>query len=331
MTKTDILKMLNDADTYVSGQDICDKLELSRTAVWKAIKQLKEEGYEIDAIKNKGYLIKSVPDRITDLEIKSLLADGDIVEDIIYFEETDSSNNQAKIMAEHGHKMPFLVIAEEQTAGKGRRGRKWISPKKSGIYMTLAIKPDIPPQKASMLTIVAAMAVANGLKKACFDGHEGICQIKWPNDIVINKKKAVGILTEMSAEPDMVNYVVVGIGINVNNNDFDESIREMATSISLESKAQVSRRDIIAGFIHEFSRLYKTFEESSDLSGLMDEYNKCLVNINNRVKILGDASQYEAQALGIDKYGRLLVKKDDGEVTAVLFGEVSVRGLYGYA
>ena len=196
--KAEILRLLRETDGYVSGQELCNQFGVSRTAVWKAINQLKEAGYEIEAVQNKGYHLVSVPDRMDEVELASIRKTEWAGAETYYFDKIDSTNTKAKELAEEGHPSGTFVVADQQTAGKGRRGRSWDSLPGTGIYMTLMLKPDINPNHASMLTLVTAMAVANAMHRVT--GAEAL--IKWPNDIVINGKKICGILTEMSAQFD---------------------------------------------------------------------------------------------------------------------------------
>lgn len=189
--KTKILRQLRTTNEYVSGQMLCDELGVSRTAVWKAINQLKEEGYTIEAVQNKGYKITGYPDILTAEEIESQLNPDDTVKKVVYAPEIDSTNNEAKRNAENGAKDGTLYITESQTGGRGRRGRQWVSPSGSGIWMTLLLRPQINPANASMLTIVAAMAVTMAIRRAVAEeGADVECHIKWPNDVVINKRKS---------------------------------------------------------------------------------------------------------------------------------------------
>ena len=350
--KSEILHLLRCADDYVSGQQLCETFGVSRTAVWKVINQLKEEGYVINSVQNKGYRITEYPDIITASEIESLLLDDDgnmqgICQHIKYFDETDSTNNQAKLAAEKDAQDGTLFVAECQTGGRGRRGRNWVSPPGSGIWMTLLIRPDIRPDEASMLTIVAAMAVSSAITKvtkydakAILSDEKDIsfadnkieqCKIKWPNDIVLDKKKICGILTEMSAEPEHVNYVVTGIGINVNTTEFADEIKDMASSIFVQTGVRIKRSHVVAQFAHDFTEYFNRFIKTQDLSLLVDDYNKMLINAGKTVRIEERGDAYTAEAYGIDNEGRLIVKVDDtGEEKKIIAGEVSVRGLYGY-
>lgn len=324
--KTELLRRLRNADSYVSGQELCDQFGVSRTAVWKWINQLKAEGYQIDAVSNKGYQITSYPDNITASEIESLLTEQDIIKHVVFFDETDSTNNEAKRDAEKGAKDGTLYLTEAQNAGRGRRGRQWLSPAGSGVWMSLLLRPELDPRFASMLTIVTAVAVVEAIQQDI----DVDCKIKWPNDIVVNKHKVCGILTEMSAEMEQINYVVIGIGINVNTEDFDESIKDMASSIYKETGVHVKRSELISRFSKSFSKYYQKFLQTKDLSGLLEVYNNMLINKNKQVKIIDRDTTFTAVAQGMNELGELIIQKEDGSIENVVAGEVSVRGLYGY-
>lgn len=248
---------------------------------------------------------------------------------IIYFKETDSTNNQAKRLAMEGAEHGTLVVADRQTAGKGRLGRSWTSPAGTGIFMSLILKPAFKPEHASMLTLVAALATAKALEQ-----ETGLKpMIKWPNDLVVNKKKVTGILTEMSADVEHIDYVVVGIGINVNMTEFPEEIRETATSLRLEAGHEVDRASLITAFLKHFDEEYERFEKTEDLTLLQEEYNERLINREKEVRILDPAHPdggYNGRALGINEAGGLLIERENHEIEAITSGEVSVRGVYGY-
>lgn len=325
--KGEILHILKHAQGYVSGQELCEKFGVSRTAVWKAVNQLKAEGYEIEAVTNKGYRIVSCPDVISAEEVKSLLATKWAGQQIAYYSVLDSTNNRAKRMAEEGAPHGTLILADEQTGGRGRRGRSWETPPKSSIAMTLIIRPKLPPEKASMLTLVQGMAVAS----ACRELLGLPAKIKWPNDVVIDGKKICGILTEMSAEMDDIHYLVIGTGINANMEEFPEEIRGVATSLSLQAGRKVNRAEVICCCMKYFEKYYGIFMETEDLSGLKELYHKILVNLNAEVCVLEPGNEYRGISRGINEKGELLVEKEDQTVETVFAGEVSVRGIYGYA
>lgn len=323
--KSEILEALRETDGYVSGQDLCNKFGVSRTAVWKAIKQLKEAGYEIEAVPNKGYHIVSAPDLMNKVELESIRNTTWAGQEIYYYDVTDSTNIRAKELAEEGHPGGTLVVADRQEAGRGRRGRSWDSPSGTGIFMTLLLKPEMNPNHASMLTLVAAMAVARAISKCA--NTEAL--IKWPNDIVIGGKKICGILTEMSAQFDFINHIVIGIGINVHNEHFPEEIAETAGSILLQTGKRIRRAELIEQILEQFEHYYAIFMETEDLSGLVREYNSILVNMNKSVRVLDPKEPFEGKAMGITKKGELIVDTWESR-KMVSSGEVSVRGLYGY-
>ena len=209
--RAETLRLLRESGENVSGQDLCEHFGISRTAVWKIMNQLKEEGYEIEAVQNKGYRLLNEPDLMTKDELESRTHTKYVGQTVYYSHEVDSTNTWAKRLAEEGAPNGTLTTAETQTAGKGRRGRVWKSPEGTSVSMSLLLYPDLEPAKAPMLTIVMGLAVVQGVQRAL-----GVdTRIKWPNDAVLNGKKLCGILTEMSAQIDNINYVVIGTGINV--------------------------------------------------------------------------------------------------------------------
>ena len=324
--KEEILKMLRETDGYISGQELCNKFGVSRTAIWKVMKQLKEAGYNIEAQQNKGYHIVSAPDVMDAAELKSIWKPKWVGCEILYFDSIDSTNTKAQELAEKGYPSGTLVVADKQIAGKGRRGRNWESPSGCGIFMTLMLKPDINPNNASMLTLVSALAVAKAL--ADITGKDA--KIKWPNDIVIDGRKVCGILTEMSAQFDYINNIVIGIGINVNNSSFPEEISATASSLRLLSGGQKYRRaEIIEKIMEYFEKYYSIFLETEDLSALVNEYDAMLVNMKKQVKVLDPKEPFEGKAMGITKTGELIVDTWESR-KLVSSGEVSVRGIYGY-
>ncbi len=294
--------------------------------MWKAINQLKEAGYEIEAQQNKGYRLMAAPDLMTEAEIKSLMHTDWVAKEVLYFDTIDSTNTKAQELAEKGYPSGTLVVADKQESGKGRRGRSWVSPSGTGIFMTLMIKPDINPNNASMLTLVAALAVAKAITSVT--GEEAL--IKWPNDIVVNGKKVCGILTEMNAQFDYINHIVVGIGINVHNESFPEEISQMASSLMIEAGGKrFHRAQIIAETMSYFEQYYDTFLKTQDLSALVREYDELLVNMNKAVRVLDPKEPFDGKAMGITPKGELIVDTWESR-KLVSSGEVSVRGIYGY-
>lgn len=243
-----------------------------------------------------------------------------------YYEETDSTNIRARELAREGQPHGTLIVADAQTEGRGRQGRTWQSPAGGSIYMSVILRPEIPASKACMLTLVAALSTAEAIKE-CTGIDAGI---KWPNDLVINGKKVVGILTEMSAGTDKIDYVVIGVGINVNVEGFSVELKKTATSLKIETGLSFDRKTLIRAVMKRLEHNYKIFTETLNLKNLQEKYNSLLINKDRQVKILCGPRSYEAYALGINQKGELLVRKEDNTVEAIYAGEVSVRGLYGY-
>lgn len=329
MKNEEILKRLREADGFVSGQELCEYYGVSRTAVWKAIRRLQEDGYRIEAQNNRGYrLVESGDcDVLSKLEIESHMDTSWIGKKLVFHKETGSTNIDAKMLAENGEESGAVVAADMQTAGRGRRGRGWVSPAGKDIYMTIMLRPQCRPEKASALTLVMALAVIEAVREVT--GQE--CGIKWPNDVVVNGKKICGILTEMSAEPEEIHYVVTGAGINVNQAQMADEIRDKATSLYIEGGVPVNRAKLLARVLRFFEENYEVFEKTWDLSGLVDKYNGYLVNRGREVRVLDPKGAFNGTALGINEKGELIVRRaDSGEQELVYAGEVSVRGIYGY-
>lgn len=317
--------MLRDAEGYVSGQELCNQLGVSRTAVWKVINQLKDAGYGIEAVQNRGYHMVSAPDVVNVPELESLRTTQWAGCEIHYYESLDSTNTKAKELAEQGCPQGTLVVAECQTAGRGRRGRGWESPSGDGIFMTMVLKPEINPNNAPMLTLVTALAAARAITRVTGES----AQIKWPNDIVMDGKKIVGILTEMSAQFDYINHIVVGVGINVHNESFPEELAETAGSLLLICGRRFHRASLIEAFLEEYERVYGIYLETEDMTGLQKEYEGMLANKGRQVRVLDAKEPFEGKAMGITKKGELIVDTWESR-KLVSSGEVSVRGIYGY-
>lgn len=324
--KTEILMLLRENGTYISGQELCSRFGVSRTAVWKVMNQLKEEGYIIEAIQNKGYRLVENPDVLSLSELKSRIHNTWAGECIYFYEETGSTNIDAKKLAEEGAAHGTVVIADKQNAGRGRRGRSWESPAGKDLYFTILLRPDFAPDRAAALTLVMALSVAQAVRKYC--GLEA--EIKWPNDVVVNGRKICGILTEMNVETDYIQYVVTGAGINVNLEEMPEIIRETATSLLIEGGRRVNRAALLETVLERYEENYNKYREHTDMGSMLEDYNSFLVNRNKQVKVLDPKGEWEGTARGINSAGELLVERENGEIAEVYAGEVSVRGLYGY-
>ena len=266
---------------------------------------------------------------------------------LYYYDKTDSTNLRIRQLAEEGAPEGTLAVADMQTAGRGRRGRGWISPSGMNIYMSLLLKPAIPASDASMITLIAAMAVAGAVRDipeastgGMADTSTGVSgtpadiKIKWPNDIVVGGRKVCGILTEMDLDGETIRDVIVGIGINVNQDsreEFPEEIRETASSLRIElGTGEIDRSALIARIMDLFEKEYDEFIKCGDLSFMKDRYNDMLAGLGGQVRVLDPKGEYTGISRGMDERGRLLVETDEGEVRTVYAGEVSVRGLYGY-
>lgn len=324
--RSEILALLRDREDYVSGQELCERFGVSRTAVWKAIGQLKKEGFFIEAVKNRGYRLMQEEEIFGQHELESRMDTRWAGHPVIFYGVLDSTNLRAKLDAEKGASQGTLVVADMQTAGRGRRGRGWSSPAGVNAYFTLILKPDFEPDKASMLTLVMAMAVAEGITETC--GAEAY--IKWPNDIVIGGKKVCGMLTELSVQQEYIQHVVIGAGINVGLQEFAPEIADMATCLERECGRKVPRAELIVYIMKAFEKYYEKFLETLDFSGLKETYDGLLINCGREVRVLDPKGEYMGISKGINAAGELLVELPDGSVAAVYAGEVSVRGIYGY-
>ena len=326
MLKNEVLKILLSNKSHVSGQNISKYLGVSRTAIWKAVSTLKKDGYNIESVNNKGYLLLNKNETLSRVEIEQCINAYNYSNPpkIIYLNEVDSTNNYAKKVSDSLN-TDVLVVSDMLTLGKGRLGRSWDSPSGSSIFMSLCIKPDIAIEKASIITLVMAVSLCEAIEEI----YSIEPLIKWPNDIVFNSKKISGILTEMSSDMDGIKYIISGVGINVNNKDFPDNIKETASSLFLETGTLMDRARLIASTVYHFYNNFNIFLKTEDMTDLKEKYEKHLANIGKEVKILDPKNKYTAIALGIDESGALLVNTD-GKIKRIISGEVSVRGLYGY-
>lgn len=324
--KQRLLELLQKEEGFLSGQALSERLSVSRTAVWKGMKALEEDGYEIEAVRNKGYRLKREPDILTMESCASRIHTRWMGRQLLVYDVTDSTNTRLKLAGEQQAPHGTVAVADCQEAGKGRMGRSWTTPKGTALAFSVLLRPQIPPQKASMLTLVAALAVSMAL-----DETAGICtRIKWPNDIVFEGKKLCGILTEMSADMDQIHYVITGIGINVQMTEFPEEIRATATSLKLASGKEVLRSQVLGRVLVHFEELYEQFVQEQSMAGLKEAYESRLASLDRPVSVLAPEGPWRGMCMGIRDDGALLVRHEDGSVEAVIAGEVSVRGIYGY-
>ena len=323
--KAEILALLRESDDYISGQELCRRFGVTRSAVWKAVGQLKKEGYEIEAVQNRGYkLVKA--EVYGESELRSRIRTVWVGSELHFYRITGSTNLLAKQAGEEDAPHGALFVADEQTAGRGRRGRSWQSPPGANIYFTILLRPDFAPDQASMLTLVMAHSVACAIHR--LTGLEP--SIKWPNDVLLEGKKVCGILTEMSVEREYIHYVVCGVGINVVSQDFPEGIREHAIAVEEVYGQAVSKGALLQYVMEDFERDYDAFVAAGDLTPLLESYNGMLVNRDRRVRVLDPKGEWEGIARGINAGGELLVEGIEGGIQNIFAGEVSVRGIYGY-
>lgn len=323
--KAEILALLRESDDYISGQELCRRFGVTRSAVWKAVGQLKKEGYEIEAVQNRGYkLVKA--EVYGESELRSRIRTVWAGSELHFYRITGSTNLLAKQAGEEDAPHGALFVADEQTAGRGRRGRSWQSPPGANIYFTILLRPDFAPDQASMLTLVMAHSVACAIHR--LTGLEP--SIKWPNDVLLEGKKVCGILTEMSVEREYIHYVVCGVGINVVSQDFPEGIREHAIAVEEVYGQAVSKGALLQYVMEDFERDYDAFVAAGDLTPLLESYNGILVNRDRRVRVLDPKGEWEGIARGINAGGELLVEGIEGGIQNIFAGEVSVRGIYGY-
>ena len=320
MYKDKILKHLISSNSgFTSGAELARRLHITRAAVWKHIKTLKREGYEIEAAPSKGYRLAAVPDILLLDDLTRGLKTRTIGREIHFFPEAVSTNTLAMELAAKGAADGTVIIAETQTGGKGRLGRTWISPK-GNLYMSVILRPEIPPHKAPLITLMAAVAVASTIRQQ-FGVQAGI---KWPNDILISGKKTAGLLTEMRAEPDRVRHVVLGIGINVNMDmaELPVPLRKLSTTLSAETGKKIDRAFFLRQFFEELDRWYQIFLKNG--AAVIEAWEMFNTTVGNRVAVSGTGETVEGVAQGIDSDGRLILKLDDGALRQVAAGDVTI-------
>ncbi|HHX17417.1 MAG TPA: biotin--[acetyl-CoA-carboxylase] ligase [Clostridium sp.] len=333
--KSRILKKLkNTKEGYVSGEQLSEYLGVSRTYIWKCIKELREEGYVIKSSPKIGYKLSYIPDVINSKEIMEERESKLLGKNIIYFPEIDSTNNYAKKIAQEGCEEGTVVIADLQTSGRGRLGRQWNSADKKGILMSVVLKPKISIEELQIITLVASVTVVEAIKELT-----GIdLGVKWPNDIILDGRKVCGILIEASMEMDKINFVVLGIGLNVwhEKEDFFGELEEKATSLSIymRKKGQLNdiiirRSEIIKRILYKLEGLYDKVNKG-DLESITALWRKYSVTLGKEVLIVVKGEQHSGMAIDITKEGKLIVECIDGTRKEVLSGEIFVRGLLGY-
>jgi len=326
--KEEILAVLkSNPGVYISGQSLSESLGVSRTAIWKYINALKEEGYDIESVSKKGYRLVASPDLLTGDEVSPFLSTKCIGRSYFHFDTLESTNTKAKELASGPCLDGAVIVSEEQTTGKGRLGRQWVSPKHRGIWMSIILKPDIEPSGVPRIVHIAAAAVVLAMQEI------GIkASIKWPNDIILNGKKVCGILTEMSGEINHIDYVVVGIGINANLElqDIPSEITEKASSLLIETGSEVDRKALSAKVLNHFETLYLDFLETGTIDASVKICRDRSILLGRDIRVISRNKERKAKAVDISIDGELIVQFEDGRIEPISSGEVSVRGLNGY-
>ena len=318
-----ILDILLNADDFISGQEISENLGVSRQAVWKSINALKEKGYEIQSVTNRGYRLVSSPDYLNESSLKSLLHNKIIGKNLIVLDSVNSTNDYLKKLGNEGCENGTVVAAREQTKGKGRLGRTWQSKKDDGIAFSVLLRPNVAPSEVSAITPLAGLAVC----KAIREYTRLDCVIKWPNDIIVGRKKLVGILTEMSAEFDAVEYVITGIGINVDHTSFPEEIAFKATSLLLETGRHIDKNEFLACVLeHLENEFVKNNLELTPTA--LSEYTDLCATVGRSVTFQRGTRRISGMAVGVSEHGELKVMMSDGTISLVNSGEVTVQGIY---
>jgi len=311
-----ILDLLKKSPEYVSGEEISSHLKISRQALWKHIHALIDAGYDIAAVPHLGYRLVSSPDRLFPSEVTRRLNTRFVGKKIHYFDSVSSTMDDALRLALSGSPEGTAVIAESQTKGRGRLGRDWYSPKYKGVYFSLILRPLIPPNQAPLLTLMSAVSLCEAIKE-----NTGLaCQIKWPNDILLHNKKVGGILTELNGETDVSRFMVIGIGINVNNDK--RSMLPQSTSLKEIKKQDISRVELLQEIFRRLESNYLAFQKkgSAYITGEWREWN---ITLGRRVKVTCHKEHIEGEAVDIDADGGLLVRNDPGLIRKVLAGDVT--------
>ncbi|MED4204191.1 biotin--[acetyl-CoA-carboxylase] ligase [Neobacillus mesonae] len=324
--QSELRKQLLDAfttagESYLSGQYLAELVGCSRTAVWKHIEELRKEGFELEAVRKKGYRIIKTPERVSADEIMLGLTTSFIGRNIHYEESVESTQKIAHKLASQGVPEGTVVIADEQRSGKGRMNRNWHSPKYTGIWMSLILKPNIPLTKAPQLTLLTAVAVVQAMEEIT-----GLTPgIKWPNDILIDGKKVTGILTELQAEADRIHSIIIGVGINVNQKleDFPLELQDKASSLSIQKGEQISRAELIRTIFKHFEKLYSLYLNQGfmPIKILWEGY---AVSIGRILKARTLTEVIEGKALGITDEGVLKIEDQSGVIHHVYSADIEL-------
>ncbi len=310
-----IIQFLRSTDGYISGEEISRFLNTSRAAIWKHIQELRDQGYDIVAVPHLGYKLISSPDKLFPSEIKSGLGTKRMGKEIAYFDTVSSTMDEAFRLAMAGAEEGTVICAEGQTKGRGRLGRTWQSPKGKGIYFSIILRPKVSPNEVSQLTLLSAVAAAEAIKNV-----SGLTpEIKWPNDLLINGKKIVGILTEMSAETDRIKFVTVGIGVNVNTTA--AQLGPHATSLKYETQNNFSRVELLKEILRQIEHWYFHFQKHN-FSDVVKRWKELSSTLGHHIRITDPTESVEGKAIDLDEDGGLLIRRDTGVVVKKMSGDV---------
>ncbi|HLR63140.1 MAG TPA: biotin--[acetyl-CoA-carboxylase] ligase [Lentibacillus sp.] len=319
-TRYRLIELLETSDhQYVSGQFLSEKLNISRSAIWKHMKELEKDGYEIEGVRRKGYRITGSPDKVSENTLHWGLQTKWLGKNIIHKTTTNSTQQVAHQAARENAEHGTVIIADEQIEGKGRMAREWHSTKNKGIWMSMIMRPSIPPAAAPQLTLLTATVLAEVITK-CTSAEP---KIKWPNDLLINDKKTAGILTEMQAEQDQIQYIVTGIGINVNhsNVDFPGELSNKATSLKMETGDDQQIVKIIQQILMYFERAYDAFIRDG-FTNVKNKWESYGYKIGESIRIRTNSEPLEATFIGIAEDGALLVQSETDETRRIYSGEI---------
>ncbi|REK77220.1 biotin--[acetyl-CoA-carboxylase] ligase [Paenibacillus paeoniae] len=306
-------------DQYVSGAMMSQELNVSRTAVWKQIRKLETAGYEIEASTKLGYRLLYSPDEINSERLAESHSTARFGQSIHYFEQVKSTQDSARALAESGAPEGTLVLAEEQTGGRGRMGRGWVSPQGKGIWMSMVMRPHVPIHCAPQLTLLTAVALCRSLRRLT----ELPIGIKWPNDLLIRGKKISGILLESAAEDERLKYIVAGVGISVNlsEGDYPEELLAKATSLRIEAGQPFSRSAIVAEFMQEWETLYDLFLQEG-FNAIAALWESLSVSIGQKVRLVTPQGELEGTPVGLDESGAIRVERADGSLVTIFSAEM---------
>lgn len=324
MNKLDLklLELLHqNKGNYISGESISNILGVSRTAVWKHIKYLREKGYKIESVTNKGYSLLEVSEKIIPEEISLGLKTRIVGKEIFVYDCVNSTNDEAKKLAREGCPAGTVIVAEEQKNGKGRLGRNWYSSAGTGLWFSIIIRPELTPNLAPFLTIVAALTVYNSLVDTI---GEDIVSLKWPNDVLVNDKKVCGILSELNADLGMINYAIIGIGINVNQDEFPEEIKDKATSLKKEVGKEVNRTLLLQNTLNYFEGFYSKLIQGEH-NILLQLWKGSLALQGKEVSIYSSDRVYLGKVKDISDQGELILEDVNGNIHSFWAGDVSLR------